>query len=360
MDERDDPPREGAEDSSSCPRRRLSLDAARERLRERGYLDRGVEGAVLKGALAARTPDAGVPPRRGDGRRCSSPRPSPSRRRVLARRVVGAAAPRRGGALPLALRGRGGRRLARRPRARLPRARSGPALRGDAEEGSTEIAVAFGVLAGVAGVLAARPALESAGLPGGRRGPRRRRVRGAHRRARGAGPRVHGPRGLRAALRDATARARSLAWAVAGGTLVLVGRLRALLPRSGGRGRSSRRGGERAPRRRGRRGRLDGGPSGRRGGARVATSKEARDPAAFWTTVATGESVKRHGIGSLDLVRVAGVGAPVRPLAGAGWYLEGRPPGSAPRAARVRHGRRAARARRSGRSRAAAGFRRSR
>ena len=29
----------------------LSLDAARERLREKGYLDRGVEGAVLKGAL---------------------------------------------------------------------------------------------------------------------------------------------------------------------------------------------------------------------------------------------------------------------------------------------------------------------
>ena len=33
----------------------ISLDAARERLRERGYLERGVEGAVLKGALAART-----------------------------------------------------------------------------------------------------------------------------------------------------------------------------------------------------------------------------------------------------------------------------------------------------------------
>ncbi|MEO8587445.1 MAG: hypothetical protein ABI584_14865, partial [Acidobacteriota bacterium] len=56
-------------------------------------------------------------------------------------------------------------------------------------------------------------------------------------------------------------------------------------------------------------------------GARASYVKEARDPAAFWTTVATGESVKRHGIGSLDLVRVAGVGAPVRPLAGAGWFL---------------------------------------
>jgi hypothetical protein len=33
----------------------LSFEEARERLRQRGYLDRGVEGAVLKGALAART-----------------------------------------------------------------------------------------------------------------------------------------------------------------------------------------------------------------------------------------------------------------------------------------------------------------
>ena len=49
--------------------------------------------------------------------------------------------------------------------------------------------------------------------------------------------------------------------------------------------------------------------------------KSVRDPAAFWTTVATGETARRHGIGSLDLVRVAGVGAPVRPLSGAGLYL---------------------------------------
>ena len=39
-------------------------------------------------------------------------------------------------------------------------------LRRDADEASTEVAVAFGVLAGVAGVVAARPALETAGLPG--------------------------------------------------------------------------------------------------------------------------------------------------------------------------------------------------
>ena len=56
MDDRDHPLREGAERSSSSDSGvELSLDAARERLRERGYLDRGVEGAVLKGALAART-----------------------------------------------------------------------------------------------------------------------------------------------------------------------------------------------------------------------------------------------------------------------------------------------------------------
>ncbi len=49
--------------------------------------------------------------------------------------------------------------------------------------------------------------------------------------------------------------------------------------------------------------------------------KVSGDPAAFWTTVATGESVARHGVGALDLVRVAGVSAPVQPVAGTGWLL---------------------------------------
>src|SRR5512140_4039659 len=53
MDTRDERPREGAKESSSGVE--LSLAAARERLREKGDLGRGVEGAVLKGALAARS-----------------------------------------------------------------------------------------------------------------------------------------------------------------------------------------------------------------------------------------------------------------------------------------------------------------
>jgi hypothetical protein len=49
--------------------------------------------------------------------------------------------------------------------------------------------------------------------------------------------------------------------------------------------------------------------------------KERSDPAAFWTTVATGEGTSRHGVGSLDLVRVRGLSVPVKPEAGTGWYL---------------------------------------
>jgi hypothetical protein len=56
--------------------------------------------------------------------------------------------------------------------------------------------------------------------------------------------------------------------------------------------------------------------------ARLRYVKEGpRDPAAFWTTVATGEPAKKHGIGSLDLVRVVGVHAPVVPAGGSRWYL---------------------------------------
>ncbi|HMM33890.1 MAG TPA: hypothetical protein PKA62_04040, partial [Thermoanaerobaculia bacterium] len=42
---------------------------------------------------------------------------------------------------------------------------------------------------------------------------------------------------------------------------------------------------------------------------------------AFWTTVATGEPARRHGVGALDLVRLDGVTAPVKLTAGTGWYL---------------------------------------
>lgn len=49
--------------------------------------------------------------------------------------------------------------------------------------------------------------------------------------------------------------------------------------------------------------------------------KASRDPAAFWTSVATGESARRHGVGALDLVRVAGVSAPLRPRGASALYL---------------------------------------
>ncbi|MFI5182261.1 MAG: hypothetical protein ACHQPI_12815, partial [Thermoanaerobaculia bacterium] len=49
--------------------------------------------------------------------------------------------------------------------------------------------------------------------------------------------------------------------------------------------------------------------------------KKERDLASFWTTVATGESAARHGIGALDLVRIAGVSAPFRPVGISAFFL---------------------------------------
>ncbi len=139
----------------------LTFEAARERLRERGYLDRGVEGAVLKGALAART-----------------------KARSL---LLGAAV----GALFLALAVALAETALNTASSSLP-VRDAIALflwlalgslvvaavlvsllvgaavlrlrgRGDAEGMSAEIAAAFGVLAGVGAVLAALPALRTSG-----------------------------------------------------------------------------------------------------------------------------------------------------------------------------------------------------
>src|SRR5450759_1685786 len=312
MNERDGRPREGAEDSSH-----LSLDAARERLRERGYFERGVEGAVLKGALAARTRirafllgaatgaaflAASVAFAQTVLHAVSSALPLRDAAVLLLWLFAGAAAVASLVVLALVL-------LA------LVRARA----HGDAEEGSTEIAVAFGVLAGVAGVLAARPALESAGLPAAAAvlAAVAFAVLIAVRVARGLAFTVLAASGRLFVTRP---RRTFVAWALAGGTIVLVG-ISALFFRVPAVGdaplvvaANARRvvvvG-------------VDGWTAGLpgEGAARARYAKEARDPAAFWTTVATGESVKRHGIGSLDLVRVLGVRSPIRPLAGAGWYL---------------------------------------
>src|ERR1035441_9744758 len=152
MDKRDDPLREGAEKSSSGVE--LSLDAARARLRERGYLDRGVEGAVLKGALAARTRTRAFLLGAATGaaflaaavafaqtvlHAVSSALPLRDAAVLFLWPFAGAAAVASLVVLALVL-------LA------LVRARA----HGDAEEGSMEIAVAFGVLVGVASVLADR------------------------------------------------------------------------------------------------------------------------------------------------------------------------------------------------------------
>ncbi len=294
----------------------ISLDEARERLRERGYLERGVEGAVLKGALAARTRTrafllgaatgaaflaAAVALAQTVLHAVSSTLPLGDAAVLFLWLFAGAAAVASVVVLALVL-------LA------LLRAR----VRGDAEEGSTEIAVAFGVLAGVAGILAARPVLESAGVPAAVAvlAAVAFAVLIAVRVARGLAFTVLAASGRLFVTRPSRT---FLAWTLAGGTLTLVG-ISAVLFRV-----PVARDSPLVVAANGRRvvvvG-VDGWTAALPGdGARASYVKEARDPAAFWTTVATGESVKRHGIGSLDLVRIAGVGAPVRPLAGAGWYL---------------------------------------
>ncbi len=294
----------------------ISLDEARERLRERGYLERGVEGAVLKGALAARTRTRAFLLGASTGAAFLAAAVA------LAQTVVHAVSstlPIRDAAVLFLWLFAGAAAVAclvvlALVALALLRAR----MRGDAEEGSTEIAVVFGVLAGVAGILAARPALESAGAPAAAAVllAVAFAVLIAVRVARGLAFTVLAASGRLFVTRPSRA---LLAWAAAGVALVLVG-ISALLFRVPVVGDAPL-----VVRANGRRvvvvgvdgwtGQLPG------GGARATYRKEVRDPAAFWTTVATGENVKRHGIGSLDLVRIAGVRSPVRPLAGAGWYL---------------------------------------
>lgn len=315
MKERDGKVREGAGESSSGVE--LSLDAARERLREKGYMDRGVEGAVLKGALAAR-----------------------SRTRAL---LLGAATGALFLAAAVALAGAvlhavssaltfrdfsvlflwlfaGAAALATLLVAGLVglallRAR----LRGDADEASTEVAVAFGVLAGVAGVVAARPALETAGLPGvvAVLAAVALAVLIAVRVARGLAFTVFAASGR--LLLPTSRRGRLAGSLAAAAALLAVGAVLVLRPSPAPEGplvvaANARRVVVVA---------VDGwtGEPPAAAGGRAAYTKAVRDPAAFWTTVATGETARRHGIGSLDLVRVGGVAAPVRPLSGAGLYL---------------------------------------
>ena len=295
----------------------LSLDAARERLREKGYLDRGVEGAVLKGALAARSRTRALLVGAATGALFLATAVALSG--AVLHAVSSALGPRDATVLFLWLFG-GASALATLLVAGLValallRAR----LRGDADEASTEVAVAFGILAGVAGVAAARPALETAGLPGvlAVLAAVALAVLIAVRVARGLAFTVFAASGR--LLLPASRRGRLAGALAAAAALLAVAAALLLRPESAPEGplvvaANARRAVVVA---------VDGwtGEPPAPGGSRATYVKSVRDPAAFWTTVATGESVRRHGIGSLDLVRVAGVGAPVRPLAGAGLYL---------------------------------------
>ncbi len=314
MDDRDARPREGAGES---PGVELSLDAARERLREKGYLDRGVEGAVLKGALAARSRTRALLLGAGTGAL------------FLALAFAFAGAVLHGVSSALTLRDTavlflwlfaGAAALATLLVTGLVAlARLRARLRGDSDEASTEVAVAFGVLAGVAGVAASRPALATAGLPGVLLvlAAVALAVLIAVRVARGlaftvfaASGKLLLPTSRRAKLAGALAAVAAVLAAAAAlafrpaaapdGPLVVAANARRVVVVA-----------------------VDGwtGDAPVSVGARATYVKAVRDPAAFWTTVATGEPSRRHGIGSLDLVRVAGVREPVRPLAGAGLFL---------------------------------------
>ncbi len=307
----------------------LSFDEARERLRARGYLDRGVEGAVLRGALAARTRARAVV------------RASAVAAAILA--AVLAAAETVALALRSTLGGRDaavlfawlllGSALAAvvlvLALALVAWARS----RGRTDPGgaSTEVAVAFGLLIGVAGAFALRPALASASPAA----------------AAGAFLAV----GLAVFLAVRVARGVTLTVLLASGRSVLARRpgaatAAALVLAAAALGVALFAARREAP--------APGGPLVVRGGtARVVVVavdgwddrfvapsgppaeplaallhaaslpyvKSSLDPAAFWTTVATAEPPDRHGVGALDLVRLAGVSAPVRPTGESGWYL---------------------------------------
>ncbi len=327
MSEREAPPREGAGESSasSSDSGPLSFEAARERLRARGYLDRGVEGAVLRGALATRTKArsllfgtavgalflalalALVETAINAASSSLSPRDAVVLFLWIAAGSVAVAA-----VVVLVLVG-----------AALLRVRG----RSDPDAVATEIAAAFGVVAGVGAAAAAVPPLRSAGP--------------------GAAAAVVIALGLAVLVAVRVARGVTLAALVASGRAVLgsprrlrqAGLLVALAALVAGAffwaGRRERAAPEPlVVQANGRRTVLVGvdGWSDRYlgegetfaatfGTAGARYEKAERDPAAFWTTVATAEGAGRHGIGALDLVRIAGVEAPLKPVGTSAFFL---------------------------------------
>lgn len=300
----------------------VTFEEARERLRARGYLDRGVEGAVLKGALAARTRTLGL--LRGAS--------AAALLLALALATVETVAVALASALPL----RdalvlfawlvAGALLAAAALVLLLSAFAWLRVRGrsDPSGASTEVALVFGVLAGVGAVLAARPVLDAAG-------PVAAAVAFAAataavvlsvRVARGLAFTVLATSGrsvFSRAPRPALALGAALATLAAGSAawlllrrpappeeplVVRAGAARALLVAVDGWVPELAAAGPPLP-----------------AVSRLAYRKESADPAAFWTTVATGEPARRHGVGALELVRLDGLRAPVRLTAGTGWYL---------------------------------------
>ncbi len=311
MKEDEGRPREGAEDSS------LSFEAARERLRERGYLDRGVEGAVLKGALATRTRAQSLLLGAAVGALFLALALAVVETAVNA---VVSALPARDTAVLFFWIAAGCLAVA----AVVVSLLVGAAFlrvrgRADADAVAAEIAAGFGVVVGVGAVLASVPALRAAGAAAAAAVlvavalavlVAVRTARGVTLAALLASGRAvfRSPRRLGLAalfLATIALAAGALLWAARreerGATPLVVEANARRVVLVGVDGWSDRYLGE------------GDAFSSNFGVAGARYRKPQRDLAAFWTTVATGETPARHGIGSLDLVRVAGVGAALRP-----------------------------------------------
>ncbi len=300
----------------------VTFEEARERLRSRGYLDRGVEGAVLKGALAARNRTLGL--LFGAGVAALFLALALATVETAAVALASALSPR--DALVLFAWLGAGALLAAVVVVLLLAALAWARMRGRSDPSgvSTEVAIVFGVLAGVGAALAARPVLEAAGPLAA--------VAAFAAAAFAVVLAVRVARGLAFTVLAASGRA---VFSRAPRPAVAVGAALAAVALATGGWLLARRSPPaeeplvvRATKARVILVAVDGWiPQLATGaGAPGATSrfryqKETTDPAAFWTTVATGEPARRHGVGALELVRLDGLVAPVRLTAGTGWYL---------------------------------------
>ncbi|MBL8111620.1 MAG: hypothetical protein JNK60_01955 [Acidobacteria bacterium] len=310
------------EDAEDGKAEALSFEEARERLRARGYLDRGVEGAVLKGVLSSRSRARGVLNGAAVAATLLATALAASDAVILS---VAAALPVKDGLVLFLWLLLGSLLLA----LVLVAALGGVAWlrlssRAGSEHAPAEMGVVLGLLAALFGALTALPALD------------------------GAAPlaAVFAVLSVAVAVFVAARVARGLT------TALLVSRGKAVLGRARATGLPGagiaivatvallvaffvRRGQEppdeplvvTANTRRAIVVGLDGYsdrflPAATRAlPAGTPYLKTSRDPAAFWTSVATGESARRHGVGALDLVRVAGVSAPLRPRGASALYL---------------------------------------